>query len=142
MGTTLFPSLSLYRMFGYNLAAAHLGLRHTVAHSFAVSDVYSGGEGWPLIDAIPAEDICHNFPPSEYPHVIHYCQHYQLGKVRNRYTNDVRKVHDVLMGSNKTQPLCLVVFLFNDFSGSLESTDCEKILFPARHLCLKSLPVI
>lgn len=69
-------------MFGYNLAAAHLGLRHTVAHSFAVSDVFSGGEGWPLIDAVPAEDVCHNFPPSEYPHVIHYCQRYFLGKVR------------------------------------------------------------
>jgi hypothetical protein len=76
---------SCYRMFGYNLAAAHLGLRHVVAHSFAVSDVYSGGEGWPLIDAVPPEDVCHNFPPSEYPHVIHYCHHYHLGKVRPRY---------------------------------------------------------
>jgi hypothetical protein len=67
-------------MFGYNLAAAHLGLRHTVAHSFMVSDVFAGGEGWKLIDAIPAEDICDNFPKSEYPHVIHYCQRYFLGK--------------------------------------------------------------
>ena len=32
-------------MFAYNLAAAHLGLRHTVAHSFAVSDTWAGGEG-------------------------------------------------------------------------------------------------
>ncbi|KAG7354688.1 hypothetical protein IV203_004044 [Nitzschia inconspicua] len=70
----------LAEMFGYNLAAAHLGLRHTIAHSFAVSDIFSGGEGWPLIDAVPAEDVCHNFPPSEYPHVIHYCQRYFLGK--------------------------------------------------------------
>jgi hypothetical protein len=62
------------------LAAAHLGLRHTVAHSFMVSEVHGGGEGWNLIDAIPAKDVCRNFPKSEYPHVIHYCQRYNLGK--------------------------------------------------------------
>ncbi len=66
--------------FGYNLAAAHHGLRHTVAHSFMVSDIFAGGEGWKLIDQVPAEDICHHFPKSEYPHVIHYCQRYYLGK--------------------------------------------------------------
>jgi hypothetical protein len=70
----------LAEMFGYNLAAAHLGLRHTIAHSFAVSDIWSGGEGWPLIDDVPAEDVCHNFPHSQYPHVIHYCQRYYVGK--------------------------------------------------------------
>lgn len=32
-------------MFSYNLAAAHLGLKHTVAHSFQVSDPWAGGEG-------------------------------------------------------------------------------------------------
>jgi hypothetical protein len=67
-------------MFGYNLAAAHLGLRHTVAQSFAVSDVKAGGEGFPLVHAVPKENVCHNFPSSEYPHVIHYCQRYYLGK--------------------------------------------------------------
>lgn len=67
-------------MFAYNLAAAHLGLRHTVAHSFMVSDVFAGGEGWKLIDAVPAEKVCHHFPKSEYPHVIHYCQRYFVGK--------------------------------------------------------------
>jgi len=74
-----YPHL-LAEMFGYNLAAAHLGLRHTVAHSFAVSDVKAGGEGWKLIDNVPSEDVCHNFPKSEFPHVIHYCQRYYLGK--------------------------------------------------------------
>lgn len=69
----------LAEMFGYNLAIAHLGLRHTIAFSFMVSDVFAG-EGWKLIDPIPGEDICHNFPKSEYPHVIHYCQRYVLGK--------------------------------------------------------------
>ncbi|OEU14080.1 hypothetical protein FRACYDRAFT_226996 [Fragilariopsis cylindrus CCMP1102] len=74
-----YPHL-LAEMFGYNLAAAHLGLRHTVAHSFAVSDPWAGGEGWPLIDKVPKENICKNFPKSEYPHVIHYCQRYYIGK--------------------------------------------------------------
>lgn len=68
------------RMFGYNLAAAHLGLKHTIAHSFQVSDVWTGGEGWKLIDEVPVERICKNFPKSEYPHGIHYCQHYYLAK--------------------------------------------------------------
>jgi hypothetical protein len=74
-----YPHL-LAEMFGYNLAAAHLGLRHTVAHSFMVSDVWSGGEGWNLLDSVSNEDMCHNFPKSQYPHVIHYCQRYYIGK--------------------------------------------------------------
>lgn len=64
----------------YDTAAAHHGLRHTIAHSFMVSDVFAGGEGWKLIDAVPGKDVCHHFPKSEYPHVIHYCQRYYLGK--------------------------------------------------------------
>lgn len=67
-------------MFGYNLAAAHLGLRHTIAHSFMVSDMWAGMEGWDLVTAVDAKDVCHNFPKSEYPHVIHYCQRYHIGK--------------------------------------------------------------
>jgi hypothetical protein len=67
-------------MFAFNLAAAHEGLRFTIAHSFMVSDVFAGGEGWKLIDAVPEKDICATFPKSEYPHVIHYCQRYYLGK--------------------------------------------------------------
>jgi len=74
-----YPHL-LAEMFAYNLAAVHLGLRHTVAHSFTVSDPWAGGEGWPLIDKVPGEKICKNFPKSEYPHVIHYCQKYSIGK--------------------------------------------------------------
>lgn len=70
----------LAEMFAYNLAAAHLGLRHTISHSFMISDPWAGGEGWPLIDKVPASNICKNFPQSELPHVIHYCQRYFLGK--------------------------------------------------------------
>lgn len=68
-------------MFGFNLAVAHLGLRHTIAKSFMVSDPSSEpGEGWSLLGNVPPERICHDFPKSEYPHVIHYCQRYYLGK--------------------------------------------------------------
>ena len=67
-------------MFAYNLAAAHLGIRHTIAHSFMVSDPWAGGEGWPLIDKTPDRKICKNFPASELPHAIHYCQRYFVGK--------------------------------------------------------------
>eukprot|EP00980_Cylindrotheca_fusiformis_P020975 scaffold7987_cov200-Cylindrotheca_fusiformis.AAC.4 len=74
-----YPHL-LAEMFAFNIAAAHLGLRHTLAFSFMVSDVGTGGEGWPLVDNVDPKDVCDNFPKSEYPHVIHYCQRYVLGK--------------------------------------------------------------
>jgi hypothetical protein len=67
-------------MFGFNLAAAHLGLRHTVAKSFMVSDPWDGGEGWEQVASVPPERVCHSFPKSESPHVIHYCHNYFLGK--------------------------------------------------------------
>jgi hypothetical protein len=43
-----------------------LGLRHTLAFSFMVSDVGTGGEGWPLVDKVDPKDVCDNFPKSEY----------------------------------------------------------------------------
>lgn len=67
-------------MFGFNLAVSHLGLRHTIAHSFMVSDPWAGGEGWPLLSNVTNKDACHSVPPSVYPHVLHYCQRYYLGK--------------------------------------------------------------
>jgi hypothetical protein len=73
-----YPHL-LAEMFGYNLAAAHLGLRHTIAKSFMVSDIWAA-EGWGLVESVDNQDICHNFPKSRYPHVIHYCQRYYIGK--------------------------------------------------------------
>jgi hypothetical protein len=74
-----YPHL-LAEMFGYNLAAAHLELRHTIAHSFMVSDAGAGGEGWKLIDKVGNKDVCGNYPKELLPHVLHYCQRYFLGK--------------------------------------------------------------
>ena len=45
-----------------------------------VSDIVSIGEGWAMINQIPPEDVCHDFPVTYYPHVLHYCQEYFLGK--------------------------------------------------------------
>ena len=67
-------------MFAYNLAVAHLEMPHSIARSFAVSDPRVGGEGWKLLENIPDSKICHNYPVSEMPHVMHYCQRYYLGK--------------------------------------------------------------
>ena len=74
----LYPHL-LAEMFAYCFAAAHLNLPHRVAHSFMVSDVWSGGEGWKLVDKMGKANVC-NPPPDLNPHVIHYCQRYMLGK--------------------------------------------------------------
>mmetsp|Transcript_25596 Transcript_25596/g.55060 ORF Transcript_25596/g.55060 Transcript_25596/m.55060 type:complete len:535 (+) Transcript_25596:178-1782(+) len=75
----------LGEMFGWSLAAAHLGLPHTLAESFMISAVDIGsGEGWPLIDALKQDDICEYSTLKEkedqLPYVIHYCQNYWLGK--------------------------------------------------------------
>ena len=69
------------RMFAYNLAVAHLGIRHTIAKSFMVSSPRSKkNENFELIDKVPDSNICKGFPASALSHVIHYCQQYYLGK--------------------------------------------------------------
>ena len=75
----------LGEMFGWSLAAAHLGLPHTLAESFMVSAVEIGdGEGWALIDALGQDEISDYSTLKEkedkLPYVIHYCQNYWLGK--------------------------------------------------------------
>jgi hypothetical protein len=74
-----YPHL-LAEMFGYNLAAAHLELRHTIAHSFMISAVDAHGEGWKLVDKVETKDVCNNYPEESLPHVLHFCQNYSLGK--------------------------------------------------------------
>lgn len=48
-----------------------------------VSDVYSGSEGWSLVDSMPSESVCGDDAHREnlkMPFVLHYCQRYLLGK--------------------------------------------------------------
>jgi len=75
-----YPHL-LAEMFAYCIGAAHQKLAHQIAVSFMVSDVGSGkGEGWNYIDRIPAEEVCRERDPADYPNVVHFCQRYALGR--------------------------------------------------------------
>jgi len=75
----------LGEMYGWSLAAAHLGLPHTLSESFMVSAVDIGsGEGWRLIDNLGDDEICEFSTLKEkedkLPYTMHYCQNYWLGK--------------------------------------------------------------
>ncbi|KAL3774194.1 hypothetical protein ACHAW5_000172 [Stephanodiscus triporus] len=75
----------LGEMYGWSLAAAHLGLPHTLAESFMISDTaMSYGEGWPLIDQLMDDELCEistlREKEDKLPYVIHYCQSYWIGK--------------------------------------------------------------
>lgn len=79
-----YPHL-LAEMYAYCIAAAHLKLPHQLIDSLMVSNPGNGGEGWPLIDAIPPEETC-SFAKgpdhTEYalPSVLHLCQRYSIGE--------------------------------------------------------------
>ena len=75
----------LGEMYGWSLAAAHLGLPHTLAESFMISATHIGrGEGWALVDVLRQDEVCEYPSPREeegrLPYVLHYCQNYWLGK--------------------------------------------------------------
>lgn len=81
-----YPHL-LAEMYAYCIAAAHLGLKHMLVDSLMISNLDVGGEGWPLVDKIPADQVCDvskNDKGHEQtfavPSVIHFCQRYALGK--------------------------------------------------------------
>jgi hypothetical protein len=75
----------LAEMFAYCIAAAHLELPHQLIDSLMVSDISASIEGWPLIDAIPNEEVCdfaRKIDRERYavPGVVHLCQRYGVGK--------------------------------------------------------------
>jgi hypothetical protein len=79
-----YPHL-LAEMYAFCIAAAHLGLRHQLIDSLMVSNTeVTGGEGWPLIDKIPNDEMCsfaREIDTSRYavPSVVHLCQRYAVG---------------------------------------------------------------
>ena len=79
-----YPHL-LAEMFAYCIAAAHLQLPHQMIDSLMISATNAGGEGWPLVDAIPAHEVCgfgKNIRHDEQyavPSVVHLCQRYMVG---------------------------------------------------------------
>ncbi len=73
----------LAEMFAYCIAAAHLELPHQIIDSLMVSNTSGGGEGWPMVDALPRENHCeiarkHKHEDYPVPSVIHYCQRYAI----------------------------------------------------------------
>ena len=73
----------LAEMYAFCIAAAHLELPHQLIESLMVSNTGSGGEGWPLVDALPHENVCEFAKKpdnSEHPvpSVIHFCQRYAV----------------------------------------------------------------
>ena len=91
-----YPHL-LAEMYAYCIAAAHLGLPHMMIDSLMVSSAGVGGEGWPLVNSIPSEEVCTfaQHPDNErypVPSVMHYCQRYAV----DRYFWGKRKTpHDI-----------------------------------------------
>jgi len=78
-----YPHL-LAEMYAFCIAAAHLGLKHQLVDSIMVSNTEASGEGWPLVDKIPNDDICEfgKNPRHEVyalPSVVHLCQRYSVG---------------------------------------------------------------
>jgi len=45
-------------VYGYCMAAAHLGLKHGRLDHMMVSNTLGGGEGWPLVDALGDDRLC------------------------------------------------------------------------------------
>ncbi|GKY98591.1 hypothetical protein MPSEU_000815800 [Mayamaea pseudoterrestris] len=79
-----FPHL-LAEMYGACIAAAHLELPHQIVNSLMISDVGVAEEGWPLIDAIPSNEVCEFARDPDHskhavPSVVHLCQRYSVGK--------------------------------------------------------------
>lgn len=74
----------LAEMYAYCIAAAHLELPHQLIDSLMISNVGTGGEGWPMVDALPTENLCEiakkpNHEEHPVPSVIHFCQRYTVG---------------------------------------------------------------
>lgn len=77
-----YPHL-LAEMFAYCIAAAHVELPHQLIDSLMVSSINAGGEGWPLVDALPDENVCafaKNIQHDQHavPSVLHLCQRYMV----------------------------------------------------------------
>ena len=71
----------MMEMFGYSLAAAHLGLKHQIASGFMVSSV-SGGrtEGWKFLKGKESDACRLKKFQNTFPYVLHYCQRYGIGE--------------------------------------------------------------
>lgn len=70
----------LGEMFGYSIAAAHLGLKHQLALGLMISNPNMDREGWQFVrDASRSEVTLRLHDKEKLPHVLHYCQHFSVG---------------------------------------------------------------
>jgi len=79
-----YPHL-LAEMFAFCIAAAHLELKHQIVDSLMVSATDANGEGWPLIDQVPNDEMCDYARHPDHvryplPSVVHACQRYSVGE--------------------------------------------------------------
>lgn len=86
---SIFPEL-MAEMYAFSVASAHLELPHQLVASLMVSNTgVDRGEGWALIDALPADENICNFAMNKMvettiysrtlPSVLHFCQRYGVG---------------------------------------------------------------
>jgi hypothetical protein len=77
----------LAEMYAYSMAAAHESLPHLQMEHYMISNIDAYGEGWPLVDQLPDEDVCkdadengHFLAKQPLPVLIHYCQSFKIHK--------------------------------------------------------------
>lgn len=74
----VYPKL-FAEMYGFIIATVQLKLPHTLLKSIVVSTTTAANrEGWPLVDAIPDDQICDPSTTANMPIGLHYCKRYIL----------------------------------------------------------------
>lgn len=73
-----YPEL-LAEMYAYSISAAHNQLPHLRLDHYMISNIDSGGEGWPLVDKIQTR-MCGDLPDLglDQPVFLHFCQFYRV----------------------------------------------------------------
>jgi len=120
-------------MYGYCMAAAHLGLKHQLARGFMVSnvDMYDG-EGWPFLDNADGTTCDVSQFQNDVPFVIHFCQRYSVGEF---FINKYLFPHEVLTCDHpmlQLPPLDIVSYTNYSYfgDGSLQVWEGRK----SRHI--------
>jgi len=76
---------NLAEMYAMVIATADLNIRPARIDNMMVSNVGSGGEGWPWVDKLPMDKACDpsilTDPKYSLPIFLHYCQTYRINSV-------------------------------------------------------------
>jgi hypothetical protein len=78
---------NLAEMYAMVIATADLNIRPARIDNMMVSNVGSGGEGWPWVDKLPMDKACDpsilTDPTYPLPTFLHYCQTYVINSIRD-----------------------------------------------------------